>query len=788
MGNCVCNSKNAFDSPEKRYAGIEQQAPVAAPSAIKLIDPFEQQNLTEATESSHAVELSLLQPITPSTAASSQWSSGSHSPDHALAGDGALVPMSKIQKGRALAARLQKNQRMQQALETSGNPSSGSNATWPLLPPSTPQNERTAISSTIATDGPVTCCVYDDTTGHLYTATTQGTVTRDDGEVMVERGSIVRSVAVQEGTVVTGGDDHACHVTADGGDWSAERLDRVVAVDIRKEDGLIAAGGWDGAVEILQPEGGEAQQRILRDGLVLAVQFGVMGHLAVAGSDKKCGMYVEKEDSTWELAYEVTRPSTVHAVAASSDLWAIASKESVAIMQKGVVLHELEAKRTTDLAWSPSGAHLCVCGEREASILETQNFESVRKVDLAASTAAWGPDALALGAENSTVSILHTAGWEDSGQRSVVVSSSYFSSSANGDWVMKDHVFDDLDGDTDDTQLVSAPPAHVLDEPVTHILTMAFSKGSKYRPSTYFGTSSNNGMVTVRHCSNWKLVAEIQFPALVHTMAFSNGSRYLALGCEDSNVYISDSTRNWELIAKIEFADVISSLCFSGKNNERLAVGSEDGTLAFLTPHEEFDFAGEVEGFEDVGVTAIDWSTKNLAVGRVDGTVAVYDSSNIVKDFYDAVADLTRDTEVVALSFGVSSRFLAVGDTEGSIGIYSAKGGWVLCHQLEVNASVSAVQWCPLGRHLALGDVHGAVKVMDTIFWNDITEAGQSLTQGFEDMGCSLSFSQDGKLLAFGGADAGFGVLDSSAEWALVVNQLSQRSSEENDSNAPHEV
>lgn len=769
MGNCICNSAKALDSPEKRYAGIEQQPLPQQTAPIKLIDPFEQHH-TDTTESTIEVSLATA-PITPSTAASSQWSA---SPD------AALVPMSKIQKGRALAARLEKAQRMQRALE-----SNETTTEWPLLPPS----RAAAVDSveTVNADGPVTCCAYDSENA-LYVATARGTVTRD-GEVLVQQGATIRSMAVQGSTLVTGGDDQTCHVYEEDAEWSVQRLDRVYAVDVQGE--IVAAGGWDGAVEILQHQ--NVVHRISREGLVLAVQFGAPGQLAVGGSDKQCGVYKQQEGEGWELEYEISRPSTIHALswAKGNELLAIASKESVAITEKGKVLHELEARRNTDIAWSPSGSHLCVCLEYVVDIFETDNYQSIRKIEIAAATASWGQERLALGRENNTVSIVMTDWEQGELMQALSGSSSYFSNSAQGDWVLKNDVdlFHDL---APETNVVSEPvlskTATVLNEPAAKILAMAFSEGSKYRPSTYFCTSANNGMVTVRNCSSWKSVAEIQFPALVQTIAFSNGSRYLALGCEDANVYISDSTSNWELVAKIEFADAISSLCFSGKNNERLAVGSVDGTMAFLTPHDAFDFAGEIEGFETVGVTAVDWSSKNLAVGRVDGSVAVYDTANIVKDFYDAIVDLNRDAAVVDVSFGVSSRFLAVGDEEGLIGIYSSKGGWTLTHEIQASACLSKLQWCPLGRHLAFGDIYGSIKVMDTIFWNEIPEATKSIADGYKKIESALSFSQDGKLVAYGGEDWGFGVMDSSENWALTVKQVPNENDESSGSNAPHEV
>jgi WD40 repeat protein len=238
-------------------------------------------------------------------------------------------------------------------------------------------------------------------------------------------------------------------------------------------------------------------------------------------------------------------------------------------------------------------------------------------------------------------------------------------------------------------------------------------------------------------------------------------------------VYVSDSAANWELIAKIEFAAPISSLHFSGKNNERLAVGSVDGTMAFLDPQSGYDFSGEVETSISP-VTAIDCSSTNLAVGRQDGTVAVYDTADVIKDSYDSIADLERSSCVTSVTFGAGSRFLAVGDADGLIGIYSAKGDWVLCHQVHLKNSVSAVAWCPLGRHLAYTSSLGEAKVIDTIFWAEVGDIGYVAVPNPNDMETetSLSFSQDGKMLAISRSDRGFAILDSTLKWATTLNML----------------
>jgi hypothetical protein len=66
------------------------------------------------------------------------------------------------------------------------------------------------------------------------------------------------------------------------------------------------------------------------------------------------------------------------------------------------------------------------------------------------------------------------------------------------------------------------------------------------------------------------------------------------------------------------------------------------------------------------------------------------------------------------------------------------------------------------------------MKVIDTIFWADVSEvesASAPLDSG-KVVRSSLSFSQDGKLLSFSRSDLGFGILDSAAKWSFALNML----------------
>jgi WD40 repeat protein len=597
-----------------------------------------------------------------------------------------------------------------------------------------------------------------------------------------------------------------------------ERVDRVYAVQFSPDNRYLAVAGFDGTVAIFNASDisrkvnlVEAIAEIPRDGLILTIDWSPDSrYLAIGGSDKCCAI-VDCHKS-WSTFHEIRRCSTVHSVKwhPSGRLLAIGATDTVAFVINNISFtpsneiqfrregHHLSCK-TNAMCWSPNGGYFVVCGsDKICRMYETRKFELVHEIPWSRNITSvyWSQQSssrsdgflprrfLVIGGEDSKVTLMQ-AGLEPSLSSNVSIvggddlssaaSSSYFSN--RGDWVLRDDVFNDVEEikeismSSAATETCEALARQNTDD--TAVLTVAFSQGNKARPSAYFAHSTNDGLVTVRNGNNWKVVAEIQFPRAVRTMAFSYGSKYVAFGCEDSNVYVSDTTSNWELLSKIEFAAPISTLNFNGKNNDRLAVGSVDGTFAFLDPLKGFDFSGEIEG-SDSAVIAADWQSKFLAVGREDGCISIFETEQVIKDLYDSVADLSRNAPVRSLSFGVSSRFLAVGDAGGLISIYSSKGGWNLCHQVQLTHSVASLLWCPLGRHLAYASDNGCTNVVDTIFWAEVKEANASIFPSIEKkiIHSTLAFSQDGKMLAFGRSDIGMGVMDSTRNWTLSLNRL----------------
>jgi WD40 repeat protein len=68
----------------------------------------------------------------------------------------------------------------------------------------------------------------------------------------------------------------------------------------------------------------------------------------------------------------------------------------------------------------------------------------------------------------------------------------------------------------------------------------------------------------------------------------------------------------------------IRSVAFS-RHDERLAIGLDDGVLSLLCPEADWEPAGDID-FNDSAILCQAWTSKTFAVGRMDGTVTLFDT------------------------------------------------------------------------------------------------------------------------------------------------------------------
>jgi WD40 repeat protein len=344
--------------------------------------------------------------------------------------------------------------------------------------------------------------------------------------------------------------------------------------------------------------------------------------------------------------------------------------------------------------------------------------------------------------------------------------------SNRGEWVLKENTFREINDGT----LCGMSDIHQQSGGVVQVV--AFSTGSKSRPSAFFAVAMGDGSVTIRSTLGWKVLAQFEFLFPTTCLAFSNGSRMLAMGGKDGKVRIVATSPVWKVTTEVDVNDSVASMAFS-KNNERLVVGTTDGTLIVFDPTSHFSVVGMYEE-NDSAVRSIDWCTQHLAVGYQDGSLLIFESGNIFKGRFGPLVCINDDLPLCQISFGLGGNYLAVAAEEGKVSVYSAAGNWVLMHDVETGFAVPSLKWSPDGRLLALAG-QSELKILDTVFWAEVeglpqpdidSEEGHHATATLIPKGeasPSLSFSQDGRLLAAACRKSGVRVLNTST-FDVVLN------------------
>ena len=149
----------------------------------------------------------------------------------------------------------------------------------------------------------------------------------------------------------------------------------------------------------------------------------------------------------------------------------------------------------------------------------------------------------------------------------------------------------------------------------------------------------------------------MEFAKPIRSLMFSCSNNLLALAGDEGVLYIL-SVPSRSIVFNTIFSLPIQSIAFS-KHDERLGVGSDDGVLSLLCPDENWEPAGEIETSDSPIITQ-DWCSKCMAVGRLDGTVAVYDTEKVLSNFFVPVAEYSHALPVRSVSFGAGGRFLGM--------------------------------------------------------------------------------------------------------------------------------
>jgi WD40 repeat protein len=268
----------------------------------------------------------------------------------------------------------------------------------------------------------------------------------------------------------------------------------------------------------------------------------------------------------------------------------------------------------------------------------------------------------------------------------------------------------------------------------------------------------------------------------MRSLVFSNSNNYLAFGGDEGVLYVL-SVPSRSMILNTTLSSPIQSIAFSTRD-ERLSIGMIDGLLSLLCPNADWEPVGEIDHNES-SITCQDWTSKTLAVGRRDGSVALFDVEKALCNFFVPVAEFTTSSlSVRSVAFSVGGRFVAIGGDNGVVSVLSAKGGWILCNQINMKCNVLTIRWSPAGRYVAFAGSDRVLCVHDTITWvalNEVKDTHSSIFINKVDSVSSIDWSVDSKWVSIGASGSGLHVMSTST-WKLLepsANGLNSDGSDE---------
>lgn len=152
------------------------------------------------------------------------------------------------------------------------------------------------------------------------------------------------------------------------------------------------------------------------------------------------------------------------------------------------------------------------------------------------------------------------------------------------------------------------------------------------------------------------LLQQMDFAKPIRSLSFSYSKNYLAIGGDEGVLFVL-SVPSRSVMLNMVYDSPIQTLAFS-RHDKLLSVGLYDGVLSFLSPRDDWNSCGEID-YSDSAILCQDWSSDYLAIGRQDGSVAVFDKDKAMDGFYVPVAEFSAESAPIrSVAFGTGARNL----------------------------------------------------------------------------------------------------------------------------------
>jgi len=299
------------------------------------------------------------------------------------------------------------------------------------------------------------------------------------------------------------------------------------------------------------------------------------------------------------------------------------------------------------------------------------------------------------------------------------------------------------------------------------IMAIAFSPDGRY-----FATAGMDTTARVWRVTSGLEVSRINHEDIIMAIAFSPDGRYFATASEDSTAQVSEVATG-RRVACLTHEDGVNNVAFS-PDGEYLVTVSGSKVFPQSVNTSSTAIMWEIATgrkvmyiTHDYGVNAFSFSSngKYLAVASSDHTVGVWEKAIVRRDPSAwewkvnaslAVAQMTHDYPIVAVTFSPDEQYLATASLDGTARVWEViSGGEIarMTHDQEING----IGFSPDGKYLATASDDHTARVWEIISAQEIARVIHN------DKVNAVAFSPDGKLLATASGDLMSGGQDNNA-------------------------
>jgi len=475
-----------------------------------------------------------------------------------------------------------------------------------------------------------------------------------------------------------------------GSETSAEHQGDVTAVRFSPDGSVLASASVDGTVKLIDVSSGVVRRSFAHEGWVNALAFSHDGRFFASGSGNSARIF--RTDGSREqqmLAFQ--GPVYTVAFDPSGRFFASGSDDhSVLIMEMAngavrVRLHQEGAVRA--LTFSPDGSMLAIGdwhGVVKLVSTATMSVVGGRRITNRVSSVSSHINQIAFNPVARQPFILAVA--DDDGARILAATESL------GELVL-------------------------LPEVGGAVNTIAFSPDG-----LLVAEGGNDRAARIARSEDGFVLTTVLHGGRVNDVAFSRDGRWLATGGEDSFVRLVETPREDRRKGDPDPRAPVRAAISNGEKEVTTIAFSPDGRFLATGGRDHHARIFPIRA----GLTELRWlpepaETRALAfspdgryLGVGDGTgAAVYDISSGKQ-----LARLGHGNGVNSIAFSRDQRWVAYGDDEGTVEVWSANGGdAILTPGMKLSEAVSNVSFSADGRFLGIAGLLGTIRLVTTANW-----------------------------------------------------------------------